>query len=108
MEQDQIDRVREIADEREAMAAMVAEYPESVQALEADALILRALLEERGDCAWTVDDDGAWSTACGRVWQFEVGGPAENRMTYCMGCGRRVVAPAESGGVPGAVEKVGE
>ena len=49
----------------------------------------------RGTCEWT-DDPSGWQTGCGREWQFINDGPVENRMDYCMGCGKRVVvAPTE-------------
>jgi hypothetical protein len=41
-------------------------------------------------CEWTEDDSG-WQTGCGRDWQFIDDGPVENRMDYCMGCGRKIV-----------------
>lgn len=44
-------------------------------------------------CEWHTDDDGMWHTSCGRTWEFINDGPAENRMHYCMGCGRKVDVP---------------
>ena len=42
-------------------------------------------------CAWTNDADAyAWDTACGEKWLFNVGGPSDNRVRFCHGCGRKV------------------
>jgi hypothetical protein len=37
-------------------------------------------------CGWREDEDGNWTTDCGRVWTFIDGNPADNRAHYCMGC----------------------
>jgi hypothetical protein len=42
-------------------------------------------------CVWTEQHDGeAWDGGCGAVWQFTNGGPADNDMRHCPGCGNRV------------------
>lgn len=44
-------------------------------------------------CTWSLDDDldrTAWQSACGQSWMFTDGGPAENHVRYCHGCGRPV------------------
>lgn len=48
-------------------------------------------------CEWTSDeDDSSWQTSCGRDWQFIDDGPVENKMQFCMGCGKPVsVQPKE-------------
>lgn len=38
-------------------------------------------------CPWMEDEWGTWTTGCGRKWQYEVGGPADNDARYCHGCG---------------------
>jgi hypothetical protein len=45
-----------------------------------------------GVCPWSYDDegDGVWRSACGELWSFIDGGPADNRVTYCHHCGGRV------------------
>lgn len=53
---------------------------------------LRAEQEDRAEkCTWKYDDsDYYWSSACGEDWCFTDGGPEENRVRYCQGCGRPV------------------
>jgi hypothetical protein len=48
------------------------------------------------ECQWLLDDDDSstWQTACGALWQFTDGGPAENLMKYCHHCGGKVVLEA--------------
>jgi len=42
-------------------------------------------------CLWTEDDDeGIWHTSCGAAWTFEDGGPKDNKMNFCMACGREL------------------
>jgi tRNA(Met) C34 N-acetyltransferase TmcA len=51
-------------------------------------------LENRGTCEWMRDDDSewyVWETQCGETWHFDDGGPNENRMKFCPGCGRALV-----------------
>lgn len=46
---------------------------------------------EQTTCEWAPDDDdGTWRSACGELWAFIDGGPAENRVTYCHHCGSAV------------------
>lgn len=50
----------------------------------------------REACEWREDDPDAslWETACGRSWVFTEGGPIENEVKFCVGCGKPVkVAP---------------
>jgi hypothetical protein len=42
------------------------------------------------ECLWSEDDDGLWQTACGREWQFIDDGPIENRLHFCIQCGKHV------------------
>ena len=47
-------------------------------------------------CDWTEDEDGNWASACGETWCFTEGGPKENRVKFCHGCGDRVrLRPAQ-------------
>lgn len=41
-------------------------------------------------CKWTEDSDSNWDTECGKMWTFTDGGPLENDVKYCHGCGKRV------------------
>ena len=51
------------------------------------------LFEAPEPCKWTLDDDesNTWASGCGELWSFIDGGPAENRVKYCHGCGKPVV-----------------
>jgi len=49
-------------------------------------------------CTWD-DTPEYWESDCGMLWVFTDGGPTENQMRYCPGCGRRVLdatAPADT------------
>lgn len=52
-------------------------------------------------CEWHLDDEenGIWQSACGEAWSFIDGGPVENSVRYCQGCGKPVALPA-----PGAAK----
>ena len=40
-------------------------------------------------CEWTHDEnDGFWESACGEAWLFNYGGPADNNVRFCQGCGK--------------------
>ena len=54
---------------------------------------LRAEQDGRADkCIWRYDEsDCYWSGTCGEDWCFTDGGPEENRVRFCQGCGRPVV-----------------
>jgi hypothetical protein len=56
-------------------------------------------------CRWTPDPDGFWHSACGLVWQFDVGSPRENGVRFCLRCGDRVTRQPE---MPSAQEEVGQ
>jgi hypothetical protein len=44
-----------------------------------------------GECEWVEDGDNpTWETSCGRTWIFDNGGPIENDIKHCMGCGKKV------------------
>lgn len=50
-------------------------------------------LQRAPDCKWTRDaSEGMdeWDSACGESWSFIYGGPKENSMRFCHGCGGRV------------------
>lgn len=42
-------------------------------------------------CHWFEDEDGFWRSDCGVTWSFNDGGPAENGVAYCYGCGKPCV-----------------
>lgn len=45
-------------------------------------------------CTWTPDNDpsapGTFHSSCGVAWTFTEGGPADNDVRFCMGCGQAV------------------
>lgn len=41
-------------------------------------------------CEWTVNDDGAFETACGNVFEFTADGPAQNGFKFCPYCGSQL------------------
>jgi len=43
-------------------------------------------------CVWTQDSDGPWCTSCGKVWEFNEGGPADNGAHFCHHCGGVLLA----------------
>ncbi len=46
-------------------------------------------------CKWTYDEhDYKWDSACGESWQFTDGGPEDNHVKFCQGCGKPVVLAA--------------
>lgn len=54
---------------------------------------IRAASPEPSVCEWTYDDNEyapKWDSACGEAWCFIDGGPEENRVRYCHGCGKPV------------------
>lgn len=40
-------------------------------------------------CQWK-DEADYWASSCGEDWCFIDGGPAENRVRFCHGCGKPV------------------
>lgn len=43
-------------------------------------------------CIWTQDSDGPWNTSCGVTWEYNDGGPAENKAHFCHHCGGVLLA----------------
>lgn len=43
------------------------------------------------ECTWTEDDNGAWHSECGHLFETTDGGPAENNMRHCCFCGRALI-----------------
>jgi hypothetical protein len=53
------------------------------------------------ECEWKCDDveNGIWESSCGESWSFIDGGPVENRMLFCHGCGGKLkTAPNSENG----------
>lgn len=47
---------------------------------------------ELEQCTWKLTDWEAliWESSCGEAWSFIDGGPEENRVRFCQGCGKPV------------------
>ena len=47
-------------------------------------------------CEWDFDDEYevVWESSCGELWSFIDGGPKENRVRFCHGCGKPVALAA--------------
>jgi len=41
-------------------------------------------------CEWTYDHEDRWDSSCGTSWTFISGGPEENGVKFCHGCGKRL------------------
>lgn len=39
-------------------------------------------------CGWTQDENGAWETECGNMFEVTDGTPYENDMKFCPYCGK--------------------
>ena len=53
-----------------------------------------ALANAEPTCTWSKDPDfemgDTYDSACGEKWSFIDGGPTENRVSFCQGCGKPV------------------
>lgn len=50
------------------------------------------------DCEWTFDESQySWHSACDEDYVFTDGGPVENRVRFCQGCGGTVKVTAAPG-----------
>lgn len=78
-----IPSIEQAAEELRAMLA-AAPSPAALVAQEGEAV--------RENCNWTLDDEenGIWQSACGETWSFVAGGPVENFVRFCQGCGKPV------------------
>jgi hypothetical protein len=54
-----------------------------------------ALSAMKEDCAWRLEDGEFYVSACGKVdgFQFNDGGPHENGVRFCFGCGKPLPSP---------------
>lgn len=66
--------------------------------LEALEIALPVLEHHSNSCSWAYDEnDHYWSSSCGEGWSFNDGGPVENKVKFCQGCGRSVVLEQQEG-----------
>lgn len=47
-------------------------------------------------CRWTEEDYGVWWSDCGEGWCFNDGGPSENSVRFCQGCGWHIELAEEA------------
>lgn len=53
--------------------------------------------EEAKRCTWTYDETHfAWDSSCGKKWILMDGGPSENEIRFCHGCGEPVEIACEA------------
>ena len=91
--------------DRHALAAIIAltykMQPHSmlnpeVPLMMADAILAWLTLEgfqrwtPKRACGWKENEDGQYETTCGHCWEFNNGGPAENKVTFCPYCGKAI------------------
>jgi hypothetical protein len=52
-----------------------------------------ALAPPDDGCVWTLEDEdgSAYQTSCGEMFEFNDGGPAENKAKFCQYCGKALV-----------------
>ena len=54
-----------------------------------DLLAELARTTKQESCVWTEDTScDYWESVCGMQWCFPNGGPPENKMCFCPGCGK--------------------
>ncbi len=55
--------------------------------------------ERDAACTWKLDDEdnGIWESSCGEAWSFVDGGPKENGVRFCQGCGKSVSLHTNTG-----------
>lgn len=42
-------------------------------------------------CKWKENENGAWETECGEIFEFTAGTPRENGFNHCVYCGKKLV-----------------
>jgi hypothetical protein len=42
-------------------------------------------------CQWREDTEGRWDTECGQCFDFNDGGPKENKALWCQYCGGELI-----------------
>ena len=81
------------ADDYAAADALINDARRDIAAIE-DLIQIGDQSDSENGCRWVFEyelDYGAWKTHCGKLWSFNEGGPADNGVTYCHGCGEPVV-----------------
>lgn len=55
----------------------------------AASIVVDAIEDPQVSCLWA-DVGEYWQTECGKAWNFEADGPAENGCKFCHGCGKHI------------------
>ena len=81
----------------DALSMTMAELHDDVE------LVIRApqpAAQAQDACNWSLTDDDSevWESSCGEEWTFIDGGPAENSVRFCHGCGKPVAIEDQQGG----------
>lgn len=91
-------RLGAMADQLEEEALRRKHGPGELAEALAQANAVRALAGPAGggavQCEWTPEDyegAGDWNTGCGLAFRLDEGGPVENGMKFCYGCGLPLV-----------------
>ena len=80
----------------DTLDALAKRWWSSIDAMDVEALKAgaSALTRAQKACEWTLEEDDiegqSWLSACGERWCFNDGGPTENKMRYCHGCGGKL------------------
>ena len=45
---------------------------------------------EKLRCEWAQDENGAWKTKCGNIFEITEGSPLQNKMGFCCYCGKKI------------------
>ena len=56
-----------------------------------DGTLLRRENMKTKKCRWAQDDNGAWETECGNLFEVTEGTPYENDMKFCPYCRKTLV-----------------
>ena len=79
------------ADDYAAADALINDARRDIAAIE-DLIEIGDQEDSEHGCKWVFEgEDSGWQTNCGKLWAFIEGGPADNGVTYCHGCGKPVV-----------------
>lgn len=93
--EDQATAAREALSEHfSATRSAIYEYQKRAQRYRESIAASPTLAAAGSGCRWVfMDPDSAcvWESACGVEWQFTEGGPTENGVKFCVGCGKPVI-----------------
>lgn len=93
--EEEIEKAKANAEAEVASLRILTNHSEAkVLATRADNRILRERVKELENpkpCYWVEEDgDSYWESDCEHYWTFIDGGPVENKVKFCQGCGKPV------------------